>query len=218
MLIKMQLKYLAIIIAITGTCFLYYVSTFAQPTIIELHQIPEYEGKQVTVEGTVIEHHLTSYKGHIIEINDNNNSKTTIYVEEETTVDYGDTIQATGIVQKYKGEWEIVVDNKRFVKIIQKWNDTRCPLWQLAENPNRYVGMNVNVTGIIDRWYDAFFYLIDSEDEHSVIVSCDSFTCSNVSQGDTVAVAGRFMYDTECLRYMIEVYDDNHGVFVIEAT
>ena len=89
--------------------------------MIDLNETPNYDGKQVTVEGTVTEHRTTTYGGQIIEIKDLESSyKITIFVEEETPVEYGDKIQVTGKVQKYKGEWEIVVDNVRFVKILQK--------------------------------------------------------------------------------------------------
>lgn len=83
--------------------------------MIELHEIPEYEGKQVIVEGIVTEHRITTYGGQIIEIKNldsENISKTIVFVEGETSVEYGDRIQATGTVQKYKDEWEIVVNNE----------------------------------------------------------------------------------------------------------
>ncbi|MCK4332154.1 MAG: hypothetical protein KAV40_01090 [Thermoplasmatales archaeon] len=187
--------------------------------MIELHEIPEYEGKQVIVEGIVTEYRITTYGGQIIEIKNldsENISKTIVFVEGETSVEYGDRIQATGTVQKYKDEWEIVVNNERFVKILQKWADITFPLWQLAENPDKYVGTNVNVTGFIDRKYDAYFYLVDSEEQYTVAVYYDSSKFYNFSQGNAVYVGARFVYDAETMRYVLQAKDEAHGISVVE--
>lgn len=218
-MIKTELKYFAIILSIACTLFLYFLSTLSQPIIIELYEIPEYEGKQVIVEGIVTEHRITTYGGQIIEIKnlDNENiSKTIVFVEGETPVEYGDRIQASGTVQKYENEWEIVVNNERFVKILQKWTNVTFPLWQLAENPDKYVGTNVNVTGIIDRKYDAYFYLVDSEEQYTVAVYYDSSKFFNFSQGNGVYVGARFVYDAETMRYVLQVEDESHGISTIE--
>lgn len=185
---------------------LYFLSTLSQPTIVELYQIPNYEGKQVIVEGIVIEHRLTTYGGQIIEIKDfikANSTELIVFVEGETPVEYGDTIQATGTVQKYKGEWELVVDNERFIKILQKWNNITFPLWQIAANPDKYVGLNVNVYGVVERDYTSYFYLVDSEDEYTVAVYYDSSRFYNFTEGDEVKVGARFVYDTPTLRYVL---------------
>lgn len=214
----MELKYFAIILSVACTLFLYFLSTLSQPIMIELHEIPEYEGKQVIVEGSVTEHRITTYGGQIIEIKNldsENISKTIVFVEGETSVEYGDRIQATGTVQKYKDEWEIVVNNERFVKILQKWTDVTFPLWQLAENPDKYVGTNVNVTGFIDRKYAAYFYLVDSEEQYIVAVYYDSSKFYNFSQGNAVYVGARFVYDAETMRYVLQAKDEAHGISVV---
>lgn len=111
----MELKHFAIILSVACILFLYFLSTLSQPIMIDLHEIPEYEGKQVIVEGVVTEHRTTTYGGQIIEIENldsKNSSKTIVFVEGETPVEYGDRIQVTGTVQRYKGEWEIVVNNE----------------------------------------------------------------------------------------------------------
>ena len=88
----MEFKYFVLLLAIIGMAFLYFLSTLSQPIVIELHEIPEYEDKQVIVEGTVIKHSVTSYGGQIIEIDNINNfknsSKTLVFVEKETSVEF----------------------------------------------------------------------------------------------------------------------------------
>ena len=216
---KMELKYFIVILSVVCILFLYFLSTLSQPIVIYLHEVPNYEGKQVIVEGVVTEHRTTTYGGQIIEIKDINSENSTniiIFVEGQTPVEYGDRIQATGKVQKYKGEWEVVVNNERFVEILQKWSDVTFPLWQLAENPERYVGANVNVTGFIDRMYGSYFYLVDSEEQYSVAVYYDSSRFYNFSQGDSAYVGARFIYDTETLRFVLEAKEKTHCIYVIE--
>lgn len=75
---KMKLKYFSLIFSIAGIVLLYFLSTLTQPVLIELHEIPEYEGKQVIVEGIVTEHHVTSYGSQIITIA-NDNVTTTVF-------------------------------------------------------------------------------------------------------------------------------------------
>lgn len=189
----------------------------SQPIKIELYEISNYEGKQVIVEGIVTEHRLTTYAGQIIEIkdfSDINNSKIIVFVEGETSVEYGDKIQATGKVQKYKDEWEVVVNNERFVKILQKWNNITSPLWQIAENPDKYVGTNINVTGVIDRIYESYFYLVDTEEDFSMAVYYDSSRFYNLSEGNIVSVGARFIYDTATLRYVLKVNEQSHNISI----
>lgn len=208
----MQLKYFSLIFSIAGIILLYFLSTLTQPVLIEIHEIPEYEGKQVIVEGTVMEHHVTSYGSQIITIA-NDNATTTVFVEGKTDVEHGDKIQVTGKVQKYKGDWEIVVSNVRFVDIIQKWQNITFPLWQLAENPTKYVGLNVNVTGRIDTVYDAYFYLVDPEEKHSIIVFYNpSEYNTSFYPGQKVHVAARFAFDEEDFRYKLEASEEIHNI------
>jgi len=213
----MEFKYFVIILSVVCTFFLYFLSTLSQPSYINLVEIPNYEGKQVIVEGIVIEHYTTTYGGQIIEIKDLENEESTVilFVEEITSVEYGDKIQATGKVQKYRDEWEVVVNNEKQIQILQKWSGITIPLWQLAENPNKYVGTNVNITGIIDREYDTYFYLIDSEEQYSIAVYYDSTRYYNISQGDFVCVGGRFIYDTESLRFVLSAKDEKHHLYSI---
>ena len=109
-----------IVLSIGGTCFLYVLSLFSQPTVVSLDDVESFEGKQVVVEGVVVSYRVTTFGGQQIVIQDRNVSEVEVivYVEEETDVEYGDVIQATGVVQQYGGEWEVVVNTARGVVVV----------------------------------------------------------------------------------------------------
>lgn len=210
----MKLKYIVVLISIACIVILYVLSLLSQPIAISLADVPSYEGQQVIITGTVTQQHTTTY-GHMIEINDvddDNSTSIIIYVEEQTTIEYGDKIQATGTVQKYNDEWELIVPNAKAIQTLQKWENITMPLWQLAEHPTRYTGINVNITGIIDRDYDSYFYVIDPDDKHTLMVSYSSEKKQNISQGSQVLVRGQFLYDEETLRYLIVVSEEHHSI------
>jgi len=216
---KIELKHFVIILSILCILILYFLSTISQPQKIEISQLPNFEGKQVIIQGTVTEQHITTYGGHLINIKnleDKNNSEAVVYVEEQTDVEYGDIIEASGQVQRYNEEWEIVVNNARLVKIIQKWDNITFPLWQLAENPEKYVGLNINISGIVDRDYESYFYLLDEEDKYSIIIYYNSEIMQNFSQGNNVQVTGQFQYDKEKMQYKIAVEEKNHNIQIIK--
>ncbi|OYT58191.1 hypothetical protein B6U70_01080 [Euryarchaeota archaeon ex4484_162] len=204
----MQMKHSVLILSILGIFILYLLSLFSQPVVVRLYEIPKYEGKKIVAEGVVTNYYTTNYGSQIIEIKTSRASKdnftATVFAEKITSVEYGDRIRVTGIVQKYEGKWEIFVSDTRSIDIIQKWQNNVFPIWQLAENPDRYVGMNINITGIVDRNYETYFYLSDSDGKYSLIVFSSSVHCQNFSTGDKVYAAGRFTYDSKNLRYMLK--------------
>ena len=208
----MKLKHFSIIFSIVGIACLYFLSTLSQPILIELKDVPKYEDKNVIVEGIVTEYYSTSFGSQIITI-ESDNASTIVFLEGKIDVEYGDKIQATGKVQKYKGDWEIVVDNVDFVKVIQKWHNISMPLWQLSSSPTKYEGLNVNVTGYVDTMYDAYFYLNDPEGSYSIIVFCNP-SRYNVHSGQKVNVAAKFSFNNEDFRYRLDINNESHGIFL----
>ena len=211
----MSLKKYSIIFSIIGILVLYILSKLAQLPVIEIHELPDYEGKEVTINGIVIEHYLTRYGSQVINIEDQNASAT-IFVEKKTFVEYGDRIQATGEVQKYKDEWSLVVNDNRFVKILKKWDNISFPLWQLAENPSRYLNLNVNITGYVEFVSNSNFYLVDLEKKHSLIIF---YTLSNnftIYPGQKISALGRFSFDKENFRYKLDICDGNHAIYPLD--
>ena len=214
----MNVKHLVIPLAFLGILILYFIACFSQPPYIDIQDIANYEDKQVMITGTVVNHHITSYGSQLIEIHDinttNNNATVTLFVEKATPVEFGDSIQATGTVQKYRDEWEIIVDNERHVKILQKWHNISTPLWQLAKNPAQYAGMNVNITGVIEHIHDDYFSLADAEGPYSIIVQYDQSFEDHFYYGNQVTVAGQFVYDDEQFRYILQVNPPDHHILI----
>jgi hypothetical protein len=214
----MKFKYIVIVLSLVGLCVLYLLSSLSQPTVLSLSQVPFNEGKQVMVIGTVTMHQTTTYGNQFIiirDVNSTNFSTITLYVEGEAAVEYGDVIQATGIVQQYNNNWEITINNPRFVEILQHWENRSFPVWQLARNPMKYVDTNVNVTGIVSGISATGFSLCDTEGTYLISVYCAQPSNSMLAPGDDVAVRARFLYDETTVRYLLRVMDETQGVVVL---
>jgi len=208
----MKLKQLSLIFAITGTIFLYFLATLSKPVAIELVEIPRYEGKKITTQGVVTEYFTTKYASQMITLKDENFT-VIVYVEGITDVEYGDKISVTGEIQKYREDWEIMVNDKKNLQIIEKWQNISLPLWVLAQKPIYYLGLNVNVTGFIDIVYNSFFNLVDLKTNTSIPVYFEYYQGDNISSGKKVTIFAKFMFDEQQLRYKLVLCDEKHGVF-----
>lgn len=207
----MKLKHFSVIFSVAGILILYLIPKVSDPSIIWISEIPNYEGKQVSVIGVVTKIYLTKYSSQMITIKDNN-STTTVFVEGQIDVEYGDKIQVTGQVQKYNGDFEIVVSDNSFVKILEKWHNISLPLWQLAQNPTKYLGLNVNVTGYIESISNSYFYLADTEGNYSLIVSYLLAKNITILPGQKISASGKFLFDEKTFRYKLEICDEKHGI------
>ena len=208
---NLKLKHYSLILSIAGIAILYFISLLSQPVLIELFELPDYEDKQVIVEGAVTEYHVTTYGSQLITIKDKNNSAI-IFIETEIDVEYGDRIRATGKVQKYNDGWEIIVSNKKFIETIQKWQNISIPLWQLAQKPSNYQGLNVNVAGVVDSLYDNYLYLTDLDGTYSLIVFYNPYMYNSLYPGQTVIVEGKFDFNQETFRYALTLSEQNHKI------
>jgi hypothetical protein len=211
----MKFKYLIIFIAIASLVALYFLSLVSQPVLVSLSDLPAYNGQQVIVQGSVTDYRTTTFGSQIITIRDQKNSTNSIalYIEGEIPVEYGDTIQAIGEIQQYKEQWELSVNNPLFVTILQKWNNQSFPLWQLAENPEKYLNTNVNITGIVTQKHESSFILTDPAGKYSIDVSYDPSCPHQFSKDDSVTVAGRFYYEPKTLQYILKATESNHGIW-----
>lgn len=207
----MKLKHFSLIFSITGIFILYLISKLSQPVLINISEMHEYEGKSVIIKGLVKEHHLTKYGSQIITIFDEN-STTEIFVEGQMDIEYGDKIQVTGKVQKYQDRLELIVNDNRQVKILQKWQNITMPLWQLAENPTKYLDVNVNVSGYVEFISNENFYLVDLEKKHSLLVLYTYTKNVTIYPGEKIYVSGKFCFDKENFRYKIRVCEDYHKI------
>lgn len=207
----MKLKYFSLFISIIGILILYLIAKLSQIPLIELNEMSEYEGKQVILEGLVDEYQFSKQGNQIIQIKDDNDTAI-IFIDGETEIEHGDIIQAIGEVQKYGSDWELIVSNINYIKILKKWQNNSIPLWQLAENPLKYLNLNVNVTGHIESISNAYFYIVDLEKNHSLIVFYRLSKNITIHPGQKVNVLGKFSFDKEKFRYQIELCEEQHDV------
>lgn len=212
----MKLKHYSLIFSISGIAVLYFLSILAQPVVIELSDISNYEGKEVIVDGTVTKYSFTSYGSQIITISGDNFSAA-VFLEGAADVEYGDRIRVTGNVQKFGDGWEVIVDNEKFVEIIEKWQNITTPLWQLSLSPERYNGLNVNVTGYLDSLYDTYLYLTDLDEEYKIIIFYDPYMYNFLQPGQKITVFGKFEFNKEEFRYTILVTEPTHGISIGES-
>jgi hypothetical protein len=210
----MNLKKLSLVFAITGTFILYVLSLLSKPALIEIRQIEDYEGKKVIMNGKVTNFYTTKYASQMITIIDQNNS-VDVYVEGITAVEYGDKIQVVGEVQKYKEEYEIIVDDKRNLKIIEKWDNATYPIWQLAEKPENYLNSNVKVLGYVDSIFEDYFIIKDVESGHKLMISYSSIFGMSLYPGKKVIISGRFLFENKNLRYKLVLCEEQHSISLI---
>ncbi len=210
----MKLKYFSMLLSIIGIIILYMISRFSQAPIIKISDMPNYEGKRVMIKGIVIEHHLTKYGSQIITI-ENENHSATIIIEGKIDVEYGDKLLATGEVQKYKENWQLLVNTNHQLQILKKWYNGSLPLWQIAENPTKYLDINVNITGYIESISNAYFLLVDLEKKYSLIIFYTISKNVTLYPGQKICASGRFTFDEKNFRYMLDICEENHGITLL---
>ncbi len=213
----MKFKYLIILIAVGSLIALYVLSLISQPILVPLSTLQTYNGQQVIVQGVVTDYRTTTYGTQLITIRERQNSTNSVilYIEGELLVEYGDMIQATGEVQQYKNQWEIVVNNPQTLVILQKWHSLSFPLWQLALHPENYLDTTVNVTGIATQTSGSTFTLTSTDGKYSIDVMYQSSCPHQFSKGDTVAVGARFLYDPTTCRFFLKATEETHGIWKI---
>ena len=207
----MKLKHFSLVFSIIGILVLYFLSTLNQPLAISLSEISKFEGKKITAIGIVKNHYSTKHGSQLITIG-SNNSTATVFVEGNLDLEYGDIIEATGTVQKYKEEWEIIVEDIKQIRIIQKWQNLSLPLWQVAQNPQKYLGTNVNISGCVESISNTQFFIVDAEEEHNLLIKYNKAGKLEIFPGQEITVNGIFSYDENNYTYYVKVFYENHYV------
>lgn len=214
----MKFKYLVIVLSLASLLVLYLISGLSQPTVVPFSQIPASEGKQVIVQGIVASYQTTTTGSTLVTIRNNDAANTTtitLYVEGPLALEYGDLVQVTGIVQQYNNQWELAVTDPQAVTVLERWGDRSFPLWQLAQNPTRYVDTNVNVTGVVGTISSSGFTLLDPAGTSSIPVSWSHGSTVSFSKGDQVAVQAQFLYDDATLSYLLKVTDATNDIQIL---
>jgi len=199
----MQLKHIAIILTAIGIAALYLVSTFSKPTAIQIEDLSEYEGKEVIINGVVIDYYETAQGSQIITIKQNNDTAK-IFIEDKKEIQIGDTIRAQGSVQKYQGEYEIIINDKKYLTITQKWDEETITLHQLAENPEKYKNLNINITAKIEKTYGDLAHITDENNTYSLPLIIQNTKNQTIQKNTKINIRGQFIFDKQNLRYQIE--------------
>lgn len=199
---KIPLKYLTLILAIIGVFFLYSLSLLQQPIILTtVESLEEYEGKEVTLTGTILDYSNTRYGSQLITIQCNS-TLLTVFSETPLSFFKGDTIQATGTIQQYKNTWELVLSNPNAATIITTWQNKTIDIKDIATHPHDYLNIPLNITGYVDMIYDTIMYLTDATGNYTVplIPRYGSIP----STGTLVYVHATLTYDQAHLRYILK--------------
>jgi hypothetical protein len=214
----MKFKYLVVVVSVVSLAILYLLSGLSQPAVVHFSELPAYEGKQVVVHGIIAGYQATSAGSTLVTIrNDDSANATTItlYVQGQPTLEYGDVVQATGVVQQYNNQWELAVANPESLLVLEHWSNRSLPLCQLAKNPGRYVDTNVNVTGIVGTITPTTFQLQDCTEDTLISVTCKRSSSTSFSTGDFVAVRARFLYNEATFDYLLKVTDPTSDIQVL---
>ena len=190
--------------AVVGIVVLYLVSAVSQPENMGLEEIKSMEGKEVVTEGIIRYKYQTKLDNTILRIMDDNAS-VSVFVSGDVDAEPGDEIRITGIIQEYRDEnWIMASD----IEILKKWDEGWIELRQLKSNPEKYDGVNINITGYAVSIKRNEFYLSDNISKIKVeIVKSIVLPAEN----QKIFVNGKMEYDENRFEYFIKL--DRYGVF-----
>lgn len=198
---KIPVKHLTLLLSICGVCMLYGLSLFQQPILLtSIQSIEDYEGKEVTLTGSIIDYTSTKYGSQLITVQCNT-TKLTIFSEQSLSIHKGDIIQATGTIQKYKDSWELILSNPKTAKIMTTWKNRTVKISDLANHPNDYLDIPCNITGYIDLTYENLIYITDYSNTYSIpLIHYDN---TIPKTGTNVHIHATLTYDPNHLRYIL---------------
>ncbi len=198
---KIPLKYITLILAIMGVIFLYALSLLQQPIVLTtVDSLEEYDGKEVTLTGTILDYSNTRYGSQLITIQCNS---TTLTVFSETPLSFfkGDILQATGTIQEYKNTWELILSNPKAATIQTTWQNKTTTIKDIADHPQDYLNIPLNITGYVDMTYDTIIYLKDGVGNYTVPLIPP--TSSIPPTGSLIYVHATLTYDSTHIRYIL---------------
>ncbi len=205
---KIPVKYLTLFISVIGVILLYTLSLFQQPIILSsVQSIGDYEGKEVTLEGIILEYQTTKYDNQLITLQCNS-TQLTVFSEKPISIHIGDLLQATGKIEKYKDSWELILSNPKATRIIEKWQNRTIQIKDLASHPEDYLQVPINISGYVDLKYEDLIYLRDYSNNYTIplIPSNNSIP----STGTSIYVHAMLTYDPANLRYILTNCNNLH--------
>ena len=195
------IKYLTLLFSISGVIFLYSLSMFQQPILLtSIQTLDEYEGKEVTLSGIILDYSTTNYGNQIIKIQCNS-TELTVFSETPLSFHKGDMLQATGTIQEYKDNWELIISNPKTAKIKETWQNKTTTIKDIAEHPEDYINIPRNITGYIDLTYETLTYLKDSSGTYTLPLTTPTQSIPKI--GSKVYLHATLSYDSTNARYIL---------------
>jgi hypothetical protein len=198
---KIPVKYFTLSISIIGVIFLYMLSLFQQPIVLTSGQsIEDYEGKEVTLEGIILEYQTTNYGNQFITLQFNS-TQITVFSETPIPIHIGDLLQATGKIEKYKDSWELILSNPKATRTVEKWQNRTIQIKDLANHPDDYLQIPINVSGYIDVKYDDLVYICDYSNNYTIpLIPLNN---SIPDAGTSIYAHATLTYDPANTRYIL---------------
>lgn len=186
---------ISLVLSLIGLISIHVLSLYVKPVEITSDQLKEFYGRYVRIEGLVKENSLTESKYQVLTILDGKGKEVQVFSYKVVNVSIGDFVVVEGTVEKYMGKWEIVTNGKVWRK--SKYQEKLLTLSQLASFPGKFVGMKIEVRGIVK---SSSMYGFVLEDGKYAIEVISPFDCK---ENSLVDVEGKFLYNKRNFSYYI---------------
>ena len=156
MISRDRLIFTAVLISVIGTSSLFLMTADSSVNKVSISDIDEgLVGSKVKVKGRIYD--IESYDETVyIRIKDEENERSVKIRVDRTSIDdlgwkeelkTGAVITATGIIDKYDGEYILETKNRYSLELKKKVYHDFVPIESLLENPDWYEGMHVKIRG-----------------------------------------------------------------------
>jgi DNA/RNA endonuclease YhcR with UshA esterase domain len=219
---------IATVLSFAGVLGLYFYSSSVQPIQVHIGDIGIRDvGSVVSTSGHIMSLSQTSGGDVILALVDyRNGASLTVYIpqnvfssfEESDALIPGAEMKATGEVQEYQDEMELVVGSADDLRIIQYSSENNLTIEILAENPDLFIDLEVTVHGQIqniaaeklwaqDRLVDATIFQLRYSGKYSnYTMNCILFgedITNDFHQGQLARFTGTFEYYEKEAKYRI---------------
>ncbi|MCD6108377.1 MAG: hypothetical protein J7J89_02745 [Thermoplasmata archaeon] len=206
----MDARPLSILFSVIGIFALFLLSLLAEPIHINLSEINKYNGREVIIQGIVVDKQETRYGNIILTLAENHSIQTgytvKVFIEgQPEEIEYGDKIMLQGEVHRYQGEIEIYVSDIRQIKTMEKWNNHSIPLREIAKKPWEYKGINLKILCRIEKIYHTYIVLKDIREDQKIILFCNTENITEtLRENEIVNVEAMLRYNPKDFSYFLE--------------
>jgi hypothetical protein len=203
-------KIIVIAFSLVGVCVLYYISLVITPPFVPLNEVAFHEGTIIRTRGVITELSVTESGNVLIKLA-GNQTELPLFFDSSTArqellnLSYGDEIEVEGKVQVYRGSYELLA-SEGGMKMVTQDHDTAF-VSQIAVQPEAYEGRKIRVVGYAEDVYTHVFYLCDETGSYRMrvrVMDADS-SISTLQEGDKILAEGVFSYDTQNMRYELNL-------------